>query len=366
MDVRTMLSRDKNPFFRHAEAEYFLAERPADGRAGGRADGRPGDATVRRSARPTFRRDGERWEVVGRIAAVHNRAHNEFQRDQVGFFGFFDSIDDADVAGKLFDAAAAWLKPRGIEIMRGPASFSTNDECGLVVDGFERRPTILTPYNPPYYVRLVEQAGFTTSKNLLMYQTVSATLPDRLKRAAEKVRDRLNIRLRPLDKKRFTDEVERIKPLYNGAWENNWGFVPLTDAEIEHLAKQLKPVVVPDLVVFAERNGDPIGFAAAVPDFNVALKTNPSGRIFPGIVPILLKSRSITRIRILLLGVLKEYRGMGVAELMYHWIWEKAVARGYDWGEAGWVLEDNAPMNRGLEFMGFEVYRKLRFYDRPL
>ncbi|MDH5550648.1 MAG: N-acetyltransferase, partial [Gemmatimonadota bacterium] len=245
-------------------------------------------------------------------------------------------------------------------------SFSTNDECGLLVEGFEHPPTVLNPHNPPYYQQLVEGAGFRKSKDLMLYQSTGTELPERLGRVAARVAHRMQITLRCLDMKRFYEEVERIKPLYNQAWEKNWGFVPMTDAEIDHLAKQLKPIVDPNLVVFAERNGEPIGFAAAIPDMNVALKANPSGRLFPGILKVLWRARRISRLRILLLGVIKEFRGAGAAELMYHHIWTTGVGRGYNWGEGGWVLEDNTPMNKGLEFMGFEVYKRLRMYDRPL
>jgi GNAT superfamily N-acetyltransferase len=334
MDVRTMLNRKKNPFFHRAEAEYFLAER------GG--------------------------TVVGRTAAIHNRAHNDFHDDHVGFFGFFECENDQQVANALFEAAATWLRAHGLDTMRGPASFSTNDECGLLVDGFDTPPTILNPHNPRYYVTLIEAAGFTKAKDMFQYQALSSVLPDRLKRAAQMVQKRFQITLRSIDMKRFREEVDRIKTMYNSAWEKNWGFVPMTDEEIDHLATQLKPVVVPDLIVFAERKGKPIGFAAAIPDMNVALKANPSGRLFPGIFKILWKKRAIDRTRILLLGVVKEFRGRGAAELMYHWIWEKGTALGYDWGEAGWILEDNTAMNKGLQFMGFEPYKRLRLYDRTL
>jgi len=333
MDVKTLLSKKKNPFFQHAEAEYFLAER-----------------------------DG----VVGRIAAIHNRAHNDFHNDRVGFFGFFDAVDDQVVANALFDAAAAWLKPRGLTQVRGPASFSTNDECGLLVDGFDTPPTLLNPHNPPYYVRLVEDAGFVKAKDLYQFQSVNPTMPERLIRGAQLIAQRKKITLRKLDMKHFDEEVTRIKQVYNAAWERNWGFVPMTDHEIDHLAKQLKPVVVPDLVVFAEREGKLIGFAAALPDLNVALKRNPSGRLFPGIVKVLWAARKITRIRILLLGLLKEYRMTGADALMYHWIWEKGYALGYRWAEAGWTLDDNTAINNALVQLGFQHYKTLRFYDRPV
>jgi GNAT superfamily N-acetyltransferase len=226
----------------------------------------------------------------------------------------------------------------------------------------------MNPHNPRYYVQLIENAGFSKAKDLLQWQSVSPELPDRLNKAAAKVQQRLQITLRGIDMKRFKDDIELIKPLYNGAWEKNWGFIPMTDAEIDHLVDQLRPIVVPELVVFAERDGQPIGFAAAIPDMNVAFKLNPSGRLFPGILKILWrwKVKKISRLRIMLLGVLKEYRGTGAAELMYHWIWTKGTGIGFNWGEAGWILEDNLPMAKGLQFMGFEPYKTLRFYDRAL
>jgi GNAT superfamily N-acetyltransferase len=334
MEVKQTLSPKKNPFFQHAEAQYFLAQVDS--------------------------------KVVGRIAAIHNRLHNEFHRDRVGFFGFFESVNDRRVAGALFDAAAAWLKERELEVMRGPASFSTNDECGLLVQGFEYPPTILMPHNPPYYIELVEGSGFDKAKDLFQYELTNPHIPERLIRGARLIAERQKIRLRSLNLREFDREVERIKQLYNRAWEKNWGFVPMTDAEIDHLASQLKPVVVPDLVVFAEREGETIGFAVALPDLNVALKTNPSGRLFPGILAILLASRKITRIRVLLLGLLKEYRRTGADALMYQWIWEKGYALGYRWAEAGWILEDNVAMNNALLRIGFRHYKTFRLYDRPL
>ncbi len=338
MDIRTLLSRQKNPFFEHADAAYFIAHT----------------------------QDGRGSDIVGRIAAIHNRAHNEFQGDAVGFFGFFECVDDQGVADALFDAAADWLRPRGLDTVRGPVSPSTNDECGLLVEGLDTPPTVLNPHNPRYYRDLVERAGFAKAKDVYQYQTANPNIPDRLVRGAQLIMKRKKITLRSLRMKHFWDDVELIKEIYNAAWEKNWGFVPMTNAEIDHLAKQLKPVVVPDLVVFVEREGKPIGFAAGLPDLNVALKKNPSGKLFPGIVNVLWASRKIQRIRILLLGLLEEYRKTGADALMYHWIWEKGYAKGYRWAEAGWILEDNVAMNNGLVRLGFENYKTLRFYDRRL
>jgi hypothetical protein len=335
MDVRKQLSKEKNPFFDHADVQYLLAEQNGRG-------------------------------VVGRIAAIHNRRHNEFHCDGVGFFGFFDCIDHQRVADKLFAAAGDWLRQRGLDTMRGPASFSTNDECGLLVEGFDTPATILNPHNPRYYVELVQHAGFHKAMDLYQFQTVSPQLPERLIRGARLIMERKKITLRKLHKKQFAAEVEKIKQIYNAAWDKNWGFVPMTDAEIDHMAKDLKPVVVPDLVVFVEREGEPIGFAAALPDLAVALRSNPSGRLFPGLLKVLWNARKVKRIRILLLGLLQEYRNTGADALMYHWIWEKGYSLGYRWAEAGWILEDNAAMMNGLIRMGFDRYKTLRFYDRQL
>jgi GNAT superfamily N-acetyltransferase len=339
-DVESLLSRTKNPFFEHAEAEYFIAER--------------GD------------------EVVGRIAAISNRLHNETHGDRVGFFGFFETVNDQAVAAALLSAASEWCRARNHDVLRGPASFSVNDECGLLVDGFERPPTLMMPHNPRYYMDLLEHAGFTKARDLWVYQGGSeeryVPVPERLARGTELIRQRQGITLRPLNMKDFQGEVERIKELYNAAWEKNWGFVPMTDREIDHLAEQFKPVVIPELVPMAEKDGKLIGFGIALPDLNVVFRRHRSGRLFPMIIDLLwsLKMRRIRRARILLLGVRPDYRGKGVDAMLYHWIWTRSGERQIYWGEAGWILEDNPAMNAGLEKMTFRVYKTYRLYDRPI
>jgi GNAT superfamily N-acetyltransferase len=338
--METLLSRTKNPFFEHGNAEYFIAER-----------------------------DGV---VVGRIAAISNRLHNEIHGDQVGFFGFFECIDDRPVADALLTAAADWCRALGHDVLRGPASFSVNDECGLLVDGFDTPPTLMMPHNPRYYVPLLERAGFAKAKDLWVYQGGSeeryVPVPERLARATELIRQRQGITLRALNMKDFEGEVERIKELYNSAWEKNWGFVPMTEREIDHLAEQFKPVVIPELVPMAEKDGKLIGFGIALPDLNVVFRRNRSGRVFPMIFKLLwaLKAKRIRRARILLLGVLPEHQGKGIDAMLYHWIWTKSGERGIYWGEAGWILEDNPAMNAGLEKMTFRVYKTYRLYDRRI
>jgi GNAT superfamily N-acetyltransferase len=333
-DVRTLLSRQKNPFFRHAEAQYFLA------RCGGR--------------------------TVGRIGAIKNDAHNREHNDRVGFYGFFDSVSDQTVASALFDAAAAWLRGKGFTVMRGPMNPSINDACGLLVQGFDTPPTLMMPHNPPYYADLHHRYGFTKAKDLLVYQSTGTEPPERIVRAANVIARRKGIALRGVNPTRLGQEVELVKALYNQAWERNWGFVPLSEAEIDHLAQQLKPILVPDLVCLAERDGKAVGFAVALPDLNVALRHNPSGRLLPGIVKVLWHARKVTRLRILLLGVLPEYRGTGVDALLYHWIWTKGIEHGFTWAEAGWVLEDNAAMKNASAQLGFAPYKTYRIYDKPL
>jgi GNAT superfamily N-acetyltransferase len=339
-DVELLLSRTRNPFFEHAEAEYFIAERDE--------------------------------LVVGRIAAISNHLHNTTHGDRVGFFGFFETIHDQGVADALLKAASEWCRERHHDVIRGPASFSVNDECGLLVQGFDTPPTLMMPHNPSYYIELLEQAGFTKAKDLWVYQGGSekhyVPVPERLARGTELIRQRQGIVIRSLNMKDFEGEVERIKELYNAAWEKNWGFVPMTDHEIDHLAEQFKPVVIPDMVPMAEKDGKLIGFGIALPDLNVVFRRHRSGRLFPMIIDLLwsLQMKRIRRARILLLGVHPEYRGKGVDAMLYHWIWTKSADRRIYWGEAGWILEDNPAMNAGLEKMTFRVYKTYRLYDRPI
>ena len=333
-DVRAQLSPEKNPFFAHAEIAHFLAER----------DGR----------------------VVGRISAIENRAHNKFHDDRAGFFGFFDAVDDAGVAGALFDRASEWLAERKLDAVRGPVSFSTNDEAGLLVDGFDTPAALMMPHNPRYYAALVEGAGFRKTKDLLAYERAATELPERLAHAADLLARRRGITIRPLELARFEQEIEVVKRVYNLAWERNWGFVPMTDPEIDFLAAQLRPVVVPELALFAEVKGRPIGLAVALPDLNVALRRNPSGRLFPGILKVALAARRIDRLRVLMLGTLPEWRGKGVDALLCKGIWDAARKKGYRWAEAGWVLEDNHAMRNALVNMGFAEYKRYRIYDREI
>lgn len=340
-EVRKLLDRESNPFFEHAEADYFIAERAG--------------------------------QVVGRIAAIHNRLHNEVHQDRAGFFGFFESINDFQVAAALLDEASTWLVARGFDTMRGPMSFSVNDECGLLIAGFDTPNTLMMPHNPPWYLPLLETAGLTKAKDLVCLQGGSlkapVTPPERTERAVRLILKRYGLRMRPLNMKRFKDEVETIKQLYNRCWESNWGYIPMTEPEIDHLAEAFKPVVIPSIVPFVEtEDGTPVAFGLALPDLNEVLAGNRSGRFFPAALKMFwkLKRHQITRARILLLGILPEWRGKGIDSALYHWVWSKAAAVGIGWGEAGWLLEDNAAIIQGLSKAGFTPYKTYRILERPL
>lgn len=294
----------RNPFFEHGSVELFLAycER----------------------------------RVVGRIAAIENRLHNDFHDERVGFFGLFEAVDDVEVATALLDRAADWLRDRGLEQLRGPANFSTNEECGLLVANFEDPPAILMPFNPPYYADLLESWGLVKVKDLLAYKVqdddVRVERLGRLGRLIERSGHDFHVRtLRP---KRFEEEVALIHDLYNAAWERNWGFLPLTDAEIHHLAKELKPLLDPELALIGEVDGEPVGFALALPDVNQALR-HLNGRLFPfGILKLLWHQRGIRRIRVVALGVRPEYRRRGLDALLYREIFRHGSRKGYRWAES--------------------------------
>lgn len=344
MDMEKLLDRARHPFHRHAEVEYFVARR------GARGDGSASGA----------------GEVVGRIAAIVNHAHNQFHEDRIGFYGFFEALSDPLVPPLLFQAAADWLREKGMECMRGPTSFSTNEECGLLVDGFDDRPRVMMTYNPPAYVRYHDEFGFRKAKDLVAYILLDNAVPDRLLRNAEKVDAMGKARVRKIDLKHFAEEVGRIRVIYNAAWEKNWGFVPMTEAEIEHMARELRPVLDPELVLFAEIDGQPVGFALALPDAFQALQ-KANGRLFPfGLLRMLLETRRIRLVRVLTLGVIQEFRGQGIDTLLYHGLYRAAQKRGYIGGEFSWVLEDNLRMRRALDLQGAKVYKTYRIYDYPL
>jgi GNAT superfamily N-acetyltransferase len=337
MDVRNALDRKKHPFHQHADVEYFLAWRNG--------------------------------EPVGRIAAIVNHLHNQFHEDSAGFFGFFESVPDQAVASALLQEAERWLRARGRTSAMGPMNFSTNEELcspGVLIEGFDKPPKVMMAHTPPYYAGLLEGAGYEKAKDLLCYYLDAMTTPERLAKAMARLSRVQGITMRPLNLKDFAGELARIKAIYNAAWEKNWGFVPMTEAEFEHMAKQLKPIIDPELIVMAESQGQPIAFAIQLPDFNQAIK-HMNGRLFPtGLFKFLWYKRKIKEVRVITLGVIPEFRGRGIDALLVLRMIEVSRPRGMAKGEGSWVLEDNVPMRRAMEGMGGRVYKTYRVYEKPL
>lgn len=335
MDRTKLMDRKKNPFYQHAETEFWIAE--------------------------------QNGQMVGRIAAIVNHNHNKEHSDKTGFFGFFESIDDQSVANALLDAARGFLRDRGMNAMRGPASPSVNDEYGLLIEGFDKPPVILMPYNPPYYARLIESYGLAKVKDLLSYiLNQDKVYSEKLERVNNLVKQRHNLTFRSMDMKHYDKEVQRIKEVYNQAWMQNWGAVPLTEAEINALAEDLKPIVVPDLVIFAEKEGKTIGFGLSLPDINIALKHNKRGWLIPGLMQMVLRKKDINLCRIIVLGVLPEYLYTGAASVLFYETAVRARARGYYYGDAGWILEDNEKMVRAAKALNGDPYKRYRLYEMPI
>jgi GNAT superfamily N-acetyltransferase len=331
---RAFLDRSRNPFFRHSDAELFLAERNG--------------------------------EVVGRIAAIENRRHLETWRDGAGFFGLFESIDDVAIARALIGRAAEWARSRGRTRLRGPMSFTINDECGVLLDAYELPPVFLMAYNPPYYPRLLEACGLSKAQDLFAFRMdVPASVPE-LVTGAARAAERAGFTVRKADFTRIGEELERLHRVHSGAWKDNWGAVPLSREELEALAKELLPYADRDLVFFAERGGEPAGVAVTIPDFNRALAA-ARGRLLPlGWLRLLRARRHIDSLRVLILGVLAEHRHRGVDALLYARMIEEARRKGYRWGEMSWILESNLPMLAVLERFGAERYKTYRIYEREL
>jgi len=335
MDRKKLIDRAHNPFYKHAAMELFLAEREG--------------------------------KTVGRIGAIINDNHNKEHNENIGFFGFFECIDDQQVANALFDAARKWITARGATAIRGPASPSVNDDYGLLIDGFDKPPAILMVYNPPYYQTLIEKYGFRKAKDLYAYRVKEETvLVDKLVRVSEMIKKREGLVFRTIDMKNFHREVATIRELYNKGWERNWGEVPMTEEEFAYVAKDLKPIVDPELVIVAELRGRPVGFALSLPDLNMVFRKNKHGWLIPGLIRLLLFKRSINFVRIIILGVLPEYLNTGIGGVLFYETARRGIARGYNQGEASWVNEDNLMMNRGAAMMNGERWKTYRVFELPL
>jgi len=335
MDMRERFSR-KNPFFLHAKVKYFLAK--------------------------------QKGKLSGRAASIVNHRHNKFHGDKVGFFGFFESVKDYAVSSSLFDAVSQDLRREGMDAIRGPMNFSTNEECGFLIEGFGLPPLLMTPYNPPYYGEFMEGYGMEKAKDLYAYICdIPEELPEKILRVAE-IAEKRGIRVRPIKKQKFDSEMKIFMEVYNSAWSKNWGFIPLTEEETNHIAKKLKSIVLPALTLIAEKDKEPVGFMGMLPDFNFVLK-RMKGKLNPiTIVKAAYYSRKITDLRLLLLGIKAEYRHKGVDALMFRegFMSIRKKYRRFKRVEFSWILEDNIPVQRLVEMIGARLYKKYRVYEKRL
>jgi GNAT superfamily N-acetyltransferase len=338
MERREFLDPAKNPLYDHADVALFVARR-----------GR---------------------EVVGRIAAVEDRNFNAFHGTRTAYFGLYESLNDPGVAAALFKAAKDWARWRGLDTLLGPMNLSTNYEVGLLVEGFDSDPYVMMPYNPRYYGELFEACGMKKAKDLFAWERSARTAPpERFMRIADKIAAHEEITIRSANFKDFATEAERIKEIYNAAWEKNWGFVPMTSAEFDKMAKDLKQMAVEDLIVIAEHRGEPVAFSITVPDFNQALK-KVNGRLtrfgLPvGLAKLLWHARRIDRVRLIALGVKTGWRRRGLDAVLIVEAIRRANALGYTGGEVSWTLEDNDLINRAIEASGCTKTKVYRVYEAP-
>jgi GNAT superfamily N-acetyltransferase len=334
---KAFLDPDRNPFFQHARVQLFLA------------------------------REGHR--TMGRLAAVVNDAHDRFHGERAGFFGLFECLPDAQAAAtELVGAAEAWVRARQATFLRGPVNLSTNElECGLLVEGFGAAPVFGSSYNPPYYARYIEAAGLTKCKDLLaFYRYYHPPLPPRIHRALEAAARRTSrppVSIRSINMRELETEALRIAAIYNEAWSDNWGFVPITEAEARHLARQLKTAILPGLSLLAEVDGQAIACFVSIPDLNQVIRPL-NGRATPwGLLSAWVRRRRLDTVRVALLGVKRAYRGQGIDLRLLMEIWKQREAQRLHW-ELAWVLEDNHAMIRILQEIGAVAYKRYRIYQK--
>ncbi|MBN2586275.1 MAG: hypothetical protein JXA64_02645 [Candidatus Fermentibacteraceae bacterium] len=335
---RELLDREKHPFHRHAEVEYFLAR-------------------------------GDSGRVVGRAASIVNRAHNEYHGERTGFFGFLELENDPELASALMERCEETLRSAGMSRIRGPMNFSTNEECGMLVKGFDGNPLIMMTYNPPWYPDLMDACGYVKVRDLFAYKLFSSLAAEsRMARVAELVKKRSNAVLRDISVRNIHLEVPLIMDIYNECWQDNWGFVPMTKEELDRMADELKMIMVPSMAPILEVDGQPVAFAVSIPDANQAMK-KAGGSLFKLLLAMKVPFFKVRmdRSRVLLLGVRKAYRGRGFEALLIDRIISSNVEQGVVWGELSWILEDNASMRKILERdLKAEQYRTYRIYEKDL
>jgi hypothetical protein len=301
--------------------------------------------------------------------AINNQAYNEYQNTKCGFFGFYEAIDNREVSTLLFKTAENSLKSEGMTSMQGPMNPGTNYECGLLVDKYDDAPQIMMTYNPPYYATQFENYGLSKAMDLLAYNVdAHFTMPKIIMDIAERTEKKSKVTFRTLNLKKWNEELDIMFEIYNSAWEANWGFVPMTKEEFYHTAKDLKSIVDPNLVHFALVNGVVAGFILTLPDFNQIFKQIPSGNLSPiAIYKILTAKKRMTRVRVITMGVKKEFRKIGIETLLYKHN-HIAIKKNPNIKniEMSWILENNLEMNKPLIRMGGEAYKRYRLYEKAV
>jgi GNAT superfamily N-acetyltransferase len=339
IERKAFIDRKRHPFYKHGDAALFVA-----------------------------RKNGP---IAGRIMASDDPNYNSLHQSNVGCFGLFECIDDRDVATALFEAAAHWLLAKGRTEIMGPIDYSTNYVCGLLIDGFQFPPTILTAHNPPYYRDLIEACGFTKAKDWYAWWFADpSTAVMHLRRLASRGQSRWPVTIRSANLRNIRDESRRLREIYNQAWEKNWGFVPFTEAEIQFMTNELKPLLVPEFGWIAEIGNKPVGFILCLPDINVVLR-DLNGRLtrlgLPiGLIKLLRYKNRIRKGRLIALGVIKEHRRAGIAEMLVLRVMEETMIKRGITGELSMTLEDNFMINRFLEAIGAERYKTYRIFTKTL
>ncbi len=340
MEITDRLTPDKNPFFEHAEVALFTAWQ----------DGKP----------------------VGRISAQIDREHLRIHKDNAGFFGFCDTINDQEVVSALLGTAEDWLSSRGVKVMRGPFSLSINEETGMLVEGFDSPPTIMSPHHRHYQGALVEGAGFQKAKDCYGWKYIVVEPPPRAQRALEMIKSLPEVRFRSVRLNKLKEEVHDILDVFNDAWQHNWGFVPATDSEAKKMAADLRLILDKELAFFADINGQPVAICVCPPNLNEAIR-DFGGKLSPVNVGKLiwrLKVRRVKSARLMLLGVRTELRGKKryapLAMAMIAELNQRGLKRGYQWAELGWTLEDNKLINAAIRSVGATVYKRYRIYEKPI
>lgn len=335
---RDLLTPGKHPFHEHSTVQCFLAY--------------------------------DDNKIIGRIAAILNNNHNLFNKANDGFFGFFDCINDEETASLLFDTAAKWLKEKGVGSMIGPVNLSTNETCALLIEGFDSPPVALMTYNEPYYKGLIEKYGFQKKIDLIAYNYIVEERDERRLKTVDQIKERLEkrgITFRTVNLKKFKEETDGIREIYNSAWDKNLGFVPMTEKEFKYLAKDLKLILDKDFCVIAEHNGKMVGFSLSIPDINQIVRTIKKGRLFPtGIFKLLFRRKSIKKIRIITLGVIEGYRKMGIETIFYADIIKQVLKKGIKTAEASWILEENYLMNKAIQDINGKAYKKYRIFEKSI